>query len=682
MAWQLVGTTKLGSYHQLEVWLEQRSQNTTNNTTVVGYEFGIRRTSSSSGKYWTTNTNNSAWLTVDGTNIPITNFSYDFRNSTYKVLASSTITVPHNSDGTKSVYINGTIQIGSGLLQGGNANGTLTLSKINRYVNITSQRLETVDQDMITYSVATDRPFSQVNYRINDGAWKVGISGVSGVPYAENIDGLSPNTSYKVDVNVKAKDSGLWTFKSLGTVKTSPLATASIVATSDKASRIDIKLTKPVSGNAMNVRVVTGTGVAVTEWYKTSGTSTYFSLSQDRLNTIYKAYPSTATAKYYVQVQTFSLRGINKGTTSTSQQNFTITKPLPSIGHINYYDMNFTIINLVGTNKHLVLGVSNMRVDMTSAVGGAYSNGNKTLRVVAGGQVQTAVIGQATTSGAVTINAIKAKPPYSVSITDARGLSRTYTLNIVGFSEYSVPTITTVYPYRLNNYETPSYLTTNGFISAIKVGSVSKNDITLLRYRVRLLPSGSFGGYVTINPSKSTSGDRLNFSSNRYIADYPSANSYEVELSITDKLGSVSTKRATLNKGVGLMSFFENKIQTNVLLEAKAGIEATGQIYQNGGKKVLDVDVEVRNLKVREFFLYRNGLANGDNLNDIVTMGLYRLGGSGQYVNGPLGGVGHFGLLEVFSNNNAVIQRYVHSNNVTYQRMKWVDTWSAWAKMF
>ena len=132
MAWQLVGTTKLGSFHQLEVWLEQRTQNIANNNTVVAYEFGIRRTSTNGGAYWTTNTNNSAWLTVDGTNIPIANFAYDFRNSTYKVLASSTRTVPHEADGSKSVYINGTIQIGSGLLPGGNANGTLWLTTIPR----------------------------------------------------------------------------------------------------------------------------------------------------------------------------------------------------------------------------------------------------------------------------------------------------------------------------------------------------------------------------------------------------------------------------------------------------------------------------------------------------------------------------------------------------------------------
>ncbi|QIK57762.1 hypothetical protein G7059_07880 [Erysipelothrix sp. HDW6A] len=163
MAWVLVGTTKLGSFHQLEVWLEQRSQNIANNNTVIAYEFGIRRTATNGGAYWTTNTNNSAWLTVNGTNISIANFSYDFRNSTYKVLASSTITVPHNADGTKSVYINGTIQIGSGLLQGGNANGTLWLTTIPRASSISSVTGSTIGS---VVTVAISRASSSFTHTV------------------------------------------------------------------------------------------------------------------------------------------------------------------------------------------------------------------------------------------------------------------------------------------------------------------------------------------------------------------------------------------------------------------------------------------------------------------------------------------------------------------------------------
>ena len=137
MAWKLAGSSSLGSYHQLELWLEQRTQSVANNTSVVGYEIGVRRTSSSSGAYWNnTASENSASLTVDGKNTSPGNFPYDFRSTNYVVVQSSSLTVSHNSDGSKYVGISGSISVG-GLLPNGSASGGMWLTTIPRASTIT-----------------------------------------------------------------------------------------------------------------------------------------------------------------------------------------------------------------------------------------------------------------------------------------------------------------------------------------------------------------------------------------------------------------------------------------------------------------------------------------------------------------------------------------------------------------
>lgn len=78
-------------------------------------------------------------------------------------------------------------------------------------------------------------------------------------------------------------------------------------------------------------------------------------------------------------------------------------------------------------------------------------------------------------------------------------------------------------------------------------------------------------------------------------------------------------------------------------------------------------------------------ISNGTDLNTARTSGWSRLGGSGLYVNGPLGNAGHFGIFIVYSDNTTngmCKQEYTHESGAVYSRMsKTNGVFTAWVKI-
>ena len=126
--------------NRIDVWIEYAviSQNTSMNASQVYVYFytALRdgytsSTHNSSGLYST--------LTVDGSSgNTISNGSYDFRDTTPKLLASYGGYVYHNSDGTGYASVSGSFQTKSTYISGGSVSGTIYLPTIYREATLTS----------------------------------------------------------------------------------------------------------------------------------------------------------------------------------------------------------------------------------------------------------------------------------------------------------------------------------------------------------------------------------------------------------------------------------------------------------------------------------------------------------------------------------------------------------------
>lgn len=104
------------------------------NTSPVTYSLAILK-GTGSGK-WRLNTD-SAWSLNIGGNTRSGATSYDFRPLSQGdplVLASGSYTIPHNSDGSKTISVTGSFTDGGGSAVGsGTASGTLLLTRIPRF---------------------------------------------------------------------------------------------------------------------------------------------------------------------------------------------------------------------------------------------------------------------------------------------------------------------------------------------------------------------------------------------------------------------------------------------------------------------------------------------------------------------------------------------------------------------
>lgn len=150
-------------------WTEQNVNNT-NNTSEVYVEMRMYRDNTGYTTYGTGN----FYMTVNGTGVNHTSESYSITYNSNTLVDSGTVTVPHNSDGTKTINIsysgNGTSPF---TITAGNFN--VTLSNIPRQSSVTSSvswtaGLQDLGVTLQTYSSSYHHTLT-LQAQKNDGTW-------------------------------------------------------------------------------------------------------------------------------------------------------------------------------------------------------------------------------------------------------------------------------------------------------------------------------------------------------------------------------------------------------------------------------------------------------------------------------------------------------------------------------
>lgn len=123
------------------------------------------------------------------------------------------INISHESNGTKTQYIGGSIN--TSYLMNGICGGNITLPTIPRYPSFSECKVSEVKPTTVSITWNSTTQCDALQYSLNGSAWM----DISGYPVC-TIEGLKPNTNYQIKIRIRSKESQLWTESSMLEVKT------------------------------------------------------------------------------------------------------------------------------------------------------------------------------------------------------------------------------------------------------------------------------------------------------------------------------------------------------------------------------------------------------------------------------------------------------------------------------
>jgi hypothetical protein len=633
-------------HHKFTLTVTENSTSTANNTSSLGFSFVLSPIATSwNWEQWGAYI--SYTVTINGTKYTGTIADYDGYSSV--TLKSGTLSVAHNTDGTKSISYSFSVTDTSGQTYtcgNASASGTMTLSTIPRYLSITSLEITNKTETSIVVKWATSEHRSGTYYSLDNGSTWIG-SATFGESLANdgksgtfNIQGLTANTSYNLKVKIKRTDSGLWTESNTITFATYnyPHCTSSPDFTI--GNDLTLEFYNPL-GRPMTVKgYAKSNGTEIFSGEISGNKATGFN-DPNSVNLQYASIPNAQSGAYRVVVS-----WNNKAMTRDAGNVYKIKgNEIPTINAFDYIDGNSAIVAVTGDNTQIVQNKSVLQARFSSATANNGASGIASYILECNGITKSG-----SQAGTYEIGTIDSARNVELKLTayDSRGLSasKTITVKMVAYE----PPKATVDLQRLNNYEDETYLTVDGSVSSVN----SKNTMTI-QYRYRLA-SGSYGSFATI-------GDRV-----KKTLSLDKNNEYIFNVVVTDIFGSKFDKEYSLGKGVFplFIDTEKNSVGVNVLPRKDKSLELDGLLVTDARDTIqAEVGQSV------EIVLDLNGGTNGTALVNMRIMGadleiarLYYAFRSTQYF-----GVGTL-ITELTFNNTGSAVPCVVDNTVAGLRFK------------
>lgn len=541
-------------------------------------------------------------VNVNGTNYTFTTGAYTIEKNTNILLGSiTTNAITHNDDGSKSVSVSASspdLAQASGYgPYSGSANGTVTLTTIERYANLTSLSVKSKTVNSITLQYTTDRNawlFVNLNngesYLNNGEPFKSNTtSGEFTIYYKDRASTkrLDTNTKYTITVLCRAlnRDSNLDTSKNIE-VTTYDIAKLVSVPDVNIGSKQTITWTNP-SGATTTLKLAKTDNTQIANIGTVTGTSKDYTPTA---STIYALTPNSNTYKARYIITTTAN---NQSYTNAKDFTFKVTNSNPTFTTYTYKNINTTSYNgnkldtLTGNNQILVKGYSNVQVDITTANKAVAKNSAtmSTYKLVLGSKSQTKDYSSSATVS-LTASAIDSNV-MTVYATDSRGNSTSIakTLSSSYYKEYTIPVIKSVTATRSNNGVGKGVtLSYSGTFWNASFGSVT-NTIGSVTYQYKQTSASSWSSAVTLTPTISSS----NYSGSASIQGdlgaegFDVSKSYNIRLTVKDKLAT-KTYDIVLGSGTPAIAVSEDNV-------------AIGQKYDTseGSKLQVNGDINLTN---------------------------------------------------------------------------------------
>lgn len=538
------------------------------NSSRVDVRLYARRTDG--GRSYNYNTSNNFWVQCNGSTQYETYTQVS--GSGWTLVCAKSFTVGHNSDGSKTVNISGGGSIPGTTFNINSYSVNVALDHIPRYASITSWSNTGVTQISASFKWSANAECDFVQYSLNNGSW-VNTSGST-----FTIEGLSPNTTYSVKINVRRKDSQLWTQSGVLNVKTLPITTLS---NGDSLGfNIGSNLLLKFADYDMNFSYIQfsilkeGTD---DEWVENvisidvaQGTQEYTLLTSGVSTQLYQNCVHANQVRFRVEVST-EIEGNMYGNTYYGFAN--VTNSNPTFTSFDYGNTDSNIQNMLGNKAYILQNYGQMRATIpvaNKAVGVNYAVVVSYIATITNSS-NTVLITKTvdfSSSQAVSIDfgSFSDVGTYSINVValDSRGNLSNVVKNNFYVLAYHIPTLQ-VDIDRVNNFEQEIELKLTSVYSKVMLSNQQKNNTFTIQFRYREAGSSSWSSLQSISDYTSTSSSVTDITvtatrtAANPLATLPSEKSYDFEFIVKDKVTSVSNTY-TLIQGIPIMIEGDNGV--------------------------------------------------------------------------------------------------------------------------
>ena len=531
--------------------------------------------SNTSTLYWTLSSigGSSTYYTIDTTTVTIngTQVYYKARTSwddrvfpAAKGSVSGSISVPHNSDGTKTVtvvfstrvYIFGSLDYG----------GSMTLTSLDRTAPTVSCSVGSITANGFKITASSSATADIWHYSINGGTSWTQFSTTAGTSASVTLSSLSPSTTYSVRVQARKRSNQV--YGSSGTVYAKTLGGAVInsctTVTAD-ASSVSLTMNVTVYNAAYSNYVTIKNGsttvvsFAAQSWAVGTANRTITLTSDQRtalLNAMTDVKSLTATVELVTKNGTEQI-----GNTSTCGCVIQTTEAnsAPTMTSFSVRDSRTTTVAVTGNSQRFIQGYSYVYVTPGTATA---KNGASIVKYAAS---CNGITYSNTTGAALNLYTVSKSGTLDVVVTatDSRGYTVSTTQQITVIP-YEKPKVSEISLRRTNDIEAEMQLVFNGSISPITVDGTQKNSLLYVQYRYKLTSASSYGSYTAITDAVTQSGSSFSYS-NLELCSLDANSSYDFHIYIRDQLNTLSGVNLyfTVPQGTPLVALRKKKVGIN-----------------------------------------------------------------------------------------------------------------------
>lgn len=551
-----------GPYNKLQVEWTATQNISGNSTTITARLYWMANRSGVGAVY--ASTPGAVSITINGSTSAAESTGPRLTAGQKRHIRTHTVTVPHNSDGTKSTTISAYFDVDATLsgqpIGRVNVSDSVTLNTIPRESSLSSSANFTAGNNL---TLTVNRYSSSFGHDIEI--------------YVKNRAGSWVNIKTQV---LSTKESA----------KSSQFSTADVTKIFDtldgRASADTRFITKTFSGSTLiGSHTKTGTVTAPNATHLKSGYDQYW-FTDENISLPLGWYNSSFshTVRFKIGSYTKTITGVTGNTVSwtpTTAERNSIASQMPTSSYINasveidtfyngekvrdttsnfiqfhvrdsdptltgtlsYADTNSSIVTITQSNQYIVSGKSTVTATLASGFVATPKNGATLVSLTATLAGKTITIPYSTGAKTFAFGTITASTnqTLTVRVVDSRG-NFAQISKMVNVVPYEAPKLATS-AERINGFEASTKINMSGSFSPVMVLGSAKNNITTTRYRTRV-KGQSWSGYTVM--ARSAPG-------NTYIV--PERNitlaidkAYDVEFSVTDMFGETTAIRSV---GVG-----------------------------------------------------------------------------------------------------------------------------------
>lgn len=453
-----------------------------------------------------------------------------------KVLISKTQVVPHNDDGSKTIFVSASITlqitwsgIWVGSIQGSDA---ITLTKIPRTALVT-QTLADRTETSLTINWSTNEVIDRLWYSSDNGSTWTQETITEGRVGSYIIENLTVGTEYNIKTKVRRKSNQLVSESSTMVASTYRYPYAEIMPNFTIGVPLLVTLANPLN-HTITVELIDSNNNSVKSQEATGSIVLGFN-DTDTQNALYQSIPNSKKGQYKIRVTYNSHVSTNTGGYYEVDE----SQCLPSFGTVSYRDINQTVVAITQDDQKIVQNHSIVRYGITGMSAQKYASISSCSVLVNGNNYNLTITGASANGGDAAISS-GVDTWAKFSLTDSRGITATKWEKIT-ILKYKAPTAIITLK-RQSNFYTDTDLKVNADYASID----GHNTITIT-YRARKSGEGQYTVSGTVQDNVQS------------VIQLDNAYDWYVELTLTDALGGTKTYTGLkLPKGIPIL-FIDRK---------------------------------------------------------------------------------------------------------------------------